>query len=152
MRSNVSKGLYLALVFAVLIATGCQQKAAPPAAGGAATQGLPVQTSTVALAPVPQSSEYVATIKSRRSTAIMPQVSGILTDILVHSGDHVKAGQKMMEIDSRQQQATVSEKRATERQKKAVYDYQTIEVQRQHKLFDAGVISRDAYEQATPVV
>ena len=69
---------------------------------------------------MPQSSEYVATIKSRRSTAITPQVSGVLTDILVHSGDHVKAGQKMMEIDSRQQQATVSEKRATERQKKAV--------------------------------
>ena len=74
---------------------------------GCGGQGLPVQTTTVALAPVPQSNEYVATIKSRRSTAIMPQVSGILTDILVHSGDHVKAGQTMMEIDSRQQQATV---------------------------------------------
>ena len=148
MRNNVSKSLNLALVFAVLIATGCQQKAAPPTAGGAAAQGLPVQTSTVVLAPVPQSSEYVATIKSRRSTAISPQVSGVLTEILVHSGDHVKAGQKMMEIDSRQQQATVSEKRSIERQKKAVFDYQTSEAERQSKLFEAGVTSRSVYDQS----
>ena len=147
-RNNVSKSLIFALVFAVLIATGCQQKAAPPAAGGAAAQGLPVQTSTIALAPVPQSSEYVATIKSRRSTAMVPQVSGILTEILVHSGDHVKAGQKMMEIDSRQQQATVSEKRSIERQKKAVYDFQTTESERQRKLFEAGVTSRSVFDQS----
>ena len=147
-RNYVSTGLCLALVSTVLAAAGCEKKSAPPAAAGAGGQGLPVQTSTVALAPVPQSSEYVATIKSRRSTAIAPQVSGILTDILVHSGDNVKAGQKMMEIDSRQQQAIVAEKRSTERQKKAVFDFQTTEAERQHKLFDAGVTSRAVYDQS----
>ena len=111
-------------------------------------QGLPVQTATVVLAPVPQSSEYVATIKSRRSASILPQVSGLLTQILVHSGDHVKAGQTLMVIDPRQQQAIVDSQRATERQKKALYDYNTVEVDRQQKLFDAGVTSRDTYEQA----
>jgi multidrug efflux pump subunit AcrA (membrane-fusion protein) len=39
-------------------------------------QAMPVQTVTVTLAPVPQSSEYVATIKSRRSATLLPQVSG----------------------------------------------------------------------------
>jgi len=149
-RNNVSRGLNLALVLIALAANGCQQKAAPPASagGGAGAQGLPVQTTTVALAPVPQSNEYVATIKSRRSTAITPQVSGTLTDILVHSGDHVKAGQTMMEIESRQQQAIVSEKRSTERQKKAVFDFQTAEAERQRKLFEAGVTSRTVYDQS----
>jgi len=60
----------------------------------------------------------------------------------------VKAGQKLMEIDPRQQQATVDAQRATERQKKSLYDYNSVEVERQHKLFDAGVTSRDTYEQA----
>lgn len=110
-------------------------------------QGLPVQTASVTMAPVPQSSEYVATIKSRRSATIMPQVSGIITQILVHSGDHVKAGQTLMTIDPRQQQATVEAQRATERQKKALYDYNKVEVERQRKLFEAGVTSRDTYEQ-----
>ncbi len=91
------------LTLAVLAATGCQKK--PAAAAGSGPQGLPVQTATVVMAPVAQSSEYVATIKSRRSTTLIPQVSGLLTTINVHSGEHVKTGQVLMTIDPRQQQA-----------------------------------------------
>ena len=131
-----------------LAAVGCQKKEAAPAGGGAGMQGMPVQTVAVTMAPVPQTSEYVATIKSRRSATLMPQVMGMITKIGVHSGDRVKAGQVLMEIDPRQQQATVESLRATERQKKALYDYNGIEVDRQRKLFEAGVTSRDAYDQA----
>ena len=134
------------LILAGLAATGCQKK--PAASAGAGMQGLPVQTATVTMAPVPQSSEYVATIKSRRSATMQPQVSGQLTQIRAKSGDHVKAGQTLMAIDPRQQQATVDAQKATERQKKALSDYDTIEVERQRKLFEAGVTSRDSYDQA----
>jgi len=129
-----------------LTATGCHKT--PVAQAADAAQAMPVQTVAVALAPVPQSSEYVATIKSRRSATLQPQVSGILTQIRVHSGDHVRAGQALMEIDPRQQAATVASARATERQKKALYDYNTVEIERQRKLFEAGVTSRDTYDQA----
>jgi RND family efflux transporter MFP subunit len=128
-----------------LAATGCQKK---PAAAPTGMQGMPVQMATVTLAPVAQSSEYVSTIKSRRSATLMPQVSGVLTKILVHSGEAVKAGQLLMEIDPRLQMATVASARATEQQKKAVYDYNAVEIERQRKLFEAGVTSRDAYDQA----
>jgi RND family efflux transporter MFP subunit len=111
-------------------------------------QGMPVQTVAVTMAPVPQSSEYVATIKSRRSATLQPQVDGRLTEIRVRSGDHVKAGQTMMNIDPLHQQAAVDSARATERQKKALYDYNTIEIERQRKLFEAGITSRDVFEQA----
>lgn len=133
------------LILAGLAATGCQKK--PVAAAGGGMQALPVQTVSVAMAPVPQSSEYVATIKSRRSATLMPQVSGVLTEIRVKSGDVVKVGQELMVIDPRQQQAAVNSQRATEQQKKAVYDYNAIELDRQRKLFEAGVTSRDAYDQ-----
>jgi RND family efflux transporter MFP subunit len=132
-----------------LAATGCQKKPVAPAAGG--MQAMPVQTATVTLAPVPQSSEYVATIKSRRSATLQPQVDGRLTQIRVRSGDHVSAGQALMDIDPQHQVATVESQRATERQKKALYDYNVREVDRQHKLFDAGVTSRDVFEQAQQV-
>ena len=133
------------LILASLTAAGCKKPAAPASAG---MQAMPVQTVSVSMAPVPQSSEYVATIKSRRSATMMPQVSGILTQILVKSGDVVKSGQELMLIDPRQQQATVDAQRATEQQKKAVYDYNLIEVERQRKLFEAGVTSRDSFDQA----
>jgi RND family efflux transporter MFP subunit len=111
-------------------------------------QGMPVQTAAVTLAPVPQSSEYVATIKSRRSATLQPQVDGRLTEIRVRSGDHVKAGQPLMNIDPQHQEASVDSARATERQKKALFDYNTSEIARQRKLFEAGITSRDIFEQA----
>jgi len=141
-----NQGLIVVLL-AGMAATGCQQKTAAPAAG-AGMQGMPVQMATVALSPVAQSSEYVATIKSRRSATLQPQVDGRITDIKVHSGDHVAAGQVILNIDPLHQQAAVDSARATERQKKALYDYNTLEQERQKKLFDAGIISRDTYEQA----
>src|SRR5271166_1634101 len=111
-------------------------------------QALPVQTQAVALAPVEQSSDFVATIKSRRSVTVMPQVDGNLTQIAVKSGDHVHSGQVIMEIDPRRQQALVDAQRSTENQKKALYDYNQIQIERQRKLFEAGVTSRDTLDQA----
>ncbi len=140
------KRIFGCLILMGLATTGCDKKATGPAQPG--MQGMPVQTVAVTMVPVAQSNAYVATIKSRRSATIQPQVSGILTQIGVRSGDHVRAGQVLMQIDPRQQRATVESQRATERQKKALYDYNSVEVVRQRKLFDAGVTSRDAYDQA----
>jgi len=53
-----------------------------------------------------------------------------------------------MEIDPQHELASVASAKATERQKKALYVYNTTEVDRQKKLFDAGVTSRDTYDQA----
>jgi RND family efflux transporter MFP subunit len=128
-------------------AAGCN-KAQPPQQAGAGMQALPVQTLTVAAVPVPQSDEYVATIKSRRSATINPQVTGNLTSILVHSGEHVTAGQLLMQIDPAKQEATVASQAATEQQKLAVYQYNQLQVERQRKLFAAGIISKDALDQA----
>ena len=130
-------------VFIVLLA-GCQQKApvAPP------PQAMPVQVAPVTLSPVPSSDTYVATIKGRRSATMQPQVDGNLTRILVKSGDLVKSGQLLMVIDPLKQAATVQSQAGTQAQKKALYDYTKIQVERQRKLFEAGVVSRDAYDQA----
>lgn len=139
--------LFLGAALLVLTVTGCQQK--PPAqAAAAGMQAMPVQTVAVTLAPVAQSSEYVATIMSRRSATMQPQVSGRLLQIHVKSGDHVTPGQAMMEIDAQPQLATVEAQRATERQKKALFDYNNTEIERQRKLFAAGIISRDVLDQA----
>ncbi|HEY6490951.1 MAG: efflux RND transporter periplasmic adaptor subunit [Terracidiphilus sp.] len=131
-----------------LAISGCQQKPPAQAAPGGGMQAMPVKTVAVSLAPVAQSSEYVATIMSRRSATLQPQVNGRLLSINVRSGDHVKSGQVMMQIDSSPQLATVEAQRATERQKKSLFDYNTIEIERQRKLFADGIISRDVLDQA----
>jgi RND family efflux transporter MFP subunit len=142
----------LKIAFSVLsmaiVVTGCSAKPAQPAGAGAGAQAMPVQTVTVEPHPVARGDEYVSTIKSRRSATIMPQVTGNLVKIEARSGDHVKAGQLLMMIDPLKQQATVDSQKSTERQKLAVYEYNQLEVERQRKLFAAGVTSRDTLDQA----
>lgn len=111
-------------------------------------QALPVKTAVVSLQSVAEGSDYVATVKSRRSAILQPQVSGRLMGITTRSGDHVRSGQVMMQIDSQVQKATVQALKATELQKKTVFDFNGIESERQRKLFDAGITSRDSFDQA----
>jgi len=138
----------VSLVFACAAAclvAGC--KSAPPAAPPP-MQAMPVQVASVTLAPVPNFDTYVSTIKSRRSATMQPQVAGNLVKISVKSGDLVKAGQVLMVVDPLKQVATVQSQQGTQAQKKAVYDYAQVDLERQRKLFEAGVVSREAFDQA----
>src|SRR5271167_923876 len=141
---NLTKLALIPLAFAVLLSSGCSDTQAKQPA----PQPLPVKTQTISLAPVARTDEYVATIKSRRSASIQPQVDGSLTRILVKSGDHVRAGQVLMTIDPLKQQATVDQQRSTEAQKKATFDYNQHEVERQRQLYESGVTSKQDYQLA----
>lgn len=129
-----------------LWATACAK--APAKQGPAGPTALPVKVEVIALEKVPVSDTYVATIKSRRSATIQPQVSGTVTQIFVHSGDHAKTGQRLMEIDPREQQTMVQQQESTEQQKLAVYEYNQSNIVRQRNLFASGIISKDAMQQA----
>ena len=88
----------------LLLTSACSDKksaqAGPP-------QAMPVQVKTAQPAKVNESTEYVATLKSRETAVIMPQVDGIITQIFVHSGQHVAEGVPLIQIDPSKQQATV---------------------------------------------
>ena len=132
------------LAFAIFVIVGCrsaqsQQPAPPP---------MRVKTETINLAPVPRQDEYVATVKSRRWANIQPQVDGAVTKIMVKSGEAVRAGQPLMTIDPLKQQSLVEQQRSTETQKKATFEYNQIEVERQRKLYDEGVTSKQSLDLA----
>jgi hypothetical protein len=59
--------------------------------------GVPVKIQTVQLVPVRDTTEYVATLKSRDSAVIMPQVEGQITAIYVRSGTRVSLGTPLMQ-------------------------------------------------------
>jgi RND family efflux transporter MFP subunit len=141
---NTRRVLPLFLCAGACLIAGCKPAPPPPPP----PQAMPVQVAPVTLAPVPNSDIYVATIKSRRSSTMQPQVDGNIVKIFVKSGDAVKAGQVLMRIDPLKQMASVQSQQGTQAQKKALYDYNKIEVDRQRKLYEAGVVSRDTYDQA----
>ena len=130
----------------VVLASGCSKAPPPVAAGG--SQAMPVMVQPVSLNPVPNTDTYVSTIKSLRSATLQPQVDGNLTRILVKSGDAVKAGQVLMQIDPLKQVATVEAQQSAEQQQKASYDYNQADLAREEQLYKDGIISKQAYDQA----
>ena len=138
------------LAILLLSAAGCGD--APQAGGpGGPGGGMPpaeVKTVTLAPKPVPRTSEFVATLQSRASTTIQPQVDGIVTRILVKSGDRVRAGQPLVQIDPDKQAASVASLEAARVARQADVAYAKQQLDRMQKLVEAGAVSRQELEQA----
>jgi len=136
--------LSLALA-ATLLAAGCSKstKAAGPQGGA-----LPVKVREAEAIPVNQSSDYVATLKSRQSATIMPQVEGQIVKIFVRSGDRVETGAPLLEIDPLKQQATVNNQQQARAAQEANLKYAQQQYDRTSGLYRAGVVSKQDMDQA----
>ncbi|MGE3275289.1 MAG: efflux RND transporter periplasmic adaptor subunit [Vicinamibacterales bacterium] len=139
-----------ALVLAVL-AAACGGGEAGPAGPGGPGGGMPpmgVEAVTLAQHPIEQTTEYVGTVKSRRSTRIQPQVEGFLTRIAVSSGDRVRQGALLMEIDREQPRAALASLQATRATREADLAFARQQADRTRRLYDAGAISEQELERA----
>ncbi|HEX7778117.1 MAG TPA: efflux RND transporter periplasmic adaptor subunit [Vicinamibacterales bacterium] len=98
--------------------------------------------------PVEQVGEFVGTVKSRRSTTIQPQAEGFLTRIRVKSGDRVKPGTVMFDIDATTQQATVASLESVRAARAADAQFARQQAERAKNLLSVGAMSQQEYEQA----
>jgi RND family efflux transporter MFP subunit len=130
-----------------------------PAAGGAAGPGGPggpggmpamgVEVITLEQKPVERTTEFVGTVKSRRSTTINPQVEGLITRIAVRSGDRVTPGRVLMEIDAEQQQASVGALESQRAAREAELAFARQQAERLRTLLEAGAASQQEFDQAS---
>lgn len=67
-----------------------------------------VQLVAVGSEPFKEKSDYLGTMRSRKSVTLSPNVDGHITEIFVTAGQFVKAGEQIMQIDSRMQFAQTS--------------------------------------------
>ncbi|HTM33961.1 MAG TPA: efflux RND transporter periplasmic adaptor subunit [Vicinamibacterales bacterium] len=121
---------------------------AGPGGPGGGPPPMPVETVTLAEKPLERTSEYIASLKSRRSSTIQPQVEGFLTRIAVRSGDRVGQGTVLFEVDSGPQQAAVATLESTRAQRDAELSYATQELARTKALYAAGAVSQRELAQA----
>jgi RND family efflux transporter MFP subunit len=132
----VRAGLVLALA---ALGAGCGGK---QAATDAAPPAVAVTVQVAQAVAIPDTSEYLATLKSRHSATISPQVEGMVTRIFVKSGDKVAAGARLLLIDPLKEQAAVKSQEATRQSKLANLQYADDQLQRTKKLYEAGVIAQ----------
>src|SRR5436305_1096836 len=119
-----------------------------PAGAAQGPQAMPVKVEIARDVPVSESTEYVATLKSRDSAVIMPQVEGVITDIYVSSGDRVTPGTALMQIDPSKQQSTVKSLQDAHAAQEANLKYAQQQYQRVSGLYSSGVVSKQELDQA----
>jgi RND family efflux transporter MFP subunit len=145
-KSHRAAALGVALgVALVALLAACNRGAAE---GPQGPPVMPVKVQKISSQELGQASEYTATIKSRNSATIMSDVEGWIVAIHVKSGEVVQKGQSLMEIDPRQQAATVSNWESQRASKQASLQLAKVQLERSKGLFASGVVSRQDLDQA----
>src|SRR5215472_1658001 len=124
-------------VFSLCLGCGSDPSAKP-----AGPPAFPVKVVSAQAQLVPQSTDYLATLKSRHSAVLQPQVEGDIVKIYVQAGQHVDAGTPILQIDPRKQEATVNNQEAARKSKRALMEQNRVDLERKKQLFAAGVISK----------
>ncbi|HEX6464431.1 MAG TPA: biotin/lipoyl-binding protein, partial [Vicinamibacterales bacterium] len=144
---------YLIPVLALSAACGgSSDAAAPGAAGGRGGRGpasaVGVGTVTMQPKPIEDASEFIATVQSLHSTTVQPQVDGVLTKVFVKSGDVVRAGAPLVQIDPQKQAQTLSNAESQRAGREADVAYWKSQVERLQALLKAAAISQNEFDTA----
>lgn len=107
-----------------------------------------MKVETVRLQKVNDSTEFVATVRSRDAAVLQPQVEGQITRIFVKSGQHVREGEPLIQIDLQKQAATVRTSEANAQSRTAQLELNKIQLERTQKLYSQGVVSKQELDQA----
>lgn len=133
---------------AACAAAACSQGPGGAPAGAMAFPPTPVQLAVAEATALPDATEYVAMLKSLRSTTVQPQIEGQITQILVKSGDRVGQGAPLFQIDPRRQEAAVSSQEAERAARDAGVVFARQQQERARDLFAAGAVSKQEVEAA----
>ena len=142
------RALSVAVVLLIIVLGGCAGCAKKDASAEGPPPAVAVKSIVAQNATIPDESEYLATLKSRHSATINPQVEGSITKIFVKSGDRVAAGKSLMEIDPIKQQATLQSQTAARSAQEATLSYAKVQLDREKKLYDAGIVAKQELDQA----
>lgn len=148
MTRNFSRPLPVCAVLA-LAAIACNKD------GGSASQGPPggmppaaVKLLTLEQKPIEQTSDFIATLRSLRSTTVQPDVEGYVKRIFVKSGQRVREGTLLVQINQDKQAAAVRSTESNRAGADADVQYWRQQVKRLEALVAAGAISRAEFDQA----
>lgn len=131
MITNKLSGIISLMAVSVLLLS-CEQKKAVETAE---KENVKVKVETVTLQDVPQTSEFTATVEPNIKNNIAPQSPVRIERILVEVGDHVRKGQKLVQMDE-----------VNLAQAKTQLDNLEIEFKRTDELYKVGGTSKSDWD------
>lgn len=140
---KIKSCLFVAL--AALALASCGKKSG---GGLADLQDNEFPVKTVGTSSADLQTTYPATIKGIQDVDVHPKISGFLTNVYVHEGQTVSAGQPMFTIDSETYRAAVNQSRAALNTARAQANTARLTYNNNKKLFDQHIIGQYELETA----
>lgn len=135
-------------VVTLALALALAGSACKPAGPQGPPPGMPVKIEEARAVTVDETSEYVATLKSRDQAVIKPEVEGQVRQVLVKPGQRVAAGTPLIQIDPAKQQATLRSQEDTRAARVANFEYARQQYERVSRLKAEGVASQQELDLA----
>ena len=143
--------IHKSLLFVVFLLAACNRGGAPAGGGPQGRGGAPaagVTIVTVSEKPIEISSDFISTVRSLNSTSIQSQVDGRITKIFVKSGDQVRVGTPLVQIDQEKEAATLRSTESQREGRESDVAYWKAQVARLQVLLKAGAISQNELDTA----
>ncbi len=141
---------------------GCGGSDAPKSASANETPAVSVQTVTVSESPLASYYEATGTVRARSAAVLSAKVMGHIREVKAHVGDHVRAGQLLVVLDSRDLEAGYLQAEAARNEArsampevenaiasaKANLDLAEVTFKRMSALFEKKSISNQEFDEA----
>ncbi|MCP3100797.1 efflux RND transporter periplasmic adaptor subunit [Myxococcus sp. K15C18031901] len=130
----------------LLSLSACSRQEAEPAAAPP-PPAIHVDTVTVEAHPMPRALPLTGSLVSNQKSDVAANASGVVIKTFVERGTFVKAGQPLVQLDTRNAVLSQAEARANLGNAQAQQELARSQCERYQKLLDKGAISRDEWEK-----
>ena len=131
------------LAAGLLVLGGCAKPEPPP------RRPVPVAVGVAARGPVPDMRVANGVVEPLNAVSILPQVGGVLTDVLFKEGANVTAGQLLFKIDPRPYEATLHQAEAVLSKDLAQAENAARDAARYTALVQNDYVTKEQADQAT---
>jgi len=134
-----------ALLASLLVLTGCSSKPVKSASVPAEFR-VPVTVGKATMRTVPVQVEAIGNVEAYSNVSVRTQMAGEIERAYFNQGSDVKKGQLLFTLDRRPFEATLNQLEANLARDQAQLANARAQAERNAKLFQAGIISKDQYD------
>jgi membrane fusion protein, multidrug efflux system len=127
-----------------LALAGCTERAAPPPGNPT----VPVVVAKVAESTIPVELHAIGTGQAFKTVSIESQVAGIVQTVHYTQGQLLRKGDLLISLDSRPFVAALQQAEANLAKDKAQEGLDAVQAQRYQKLYQAGIVPQEQFDQA----
>ena len=134
-----------AMLAGLLMLGGCASKPAKPEAAPMEFR-VPVTVAKATMKNVPVQVEVIGNVEAYSNVSVRTQMAGEIEKAYFTQGEDVKKGQLLFTLDRRPFEVALSQLEANLARDQAQLAYARAQAERNEKLFEAGIISKDQYD------